>query len=383
MIRQEEFTCMRDDLMICGTVYIPEGKNLPAAVVSHGFMDTRRGTKKYAKMLAEEGYAAFCFDFCGGGVRSESDGKSTEMSVFTEVQDLKAVMEYALGRPYTDGKTVVLMGCSQGGYVSAITAAEMPEAVTKLILFYPALCIPDDARKGKMIMAKFDPANIPETVKCGPMKLGRIYPQSVLAIDPFAQIRPYQGEVLIVHGAQDRLVDPSYSARAKDAYGECCTYKVILNGTHGFAADADELAVFYVKEFLKGYREILTVDVWLTGRELKKDGWEADLRLPFVGTAQSLYFTGGILPGAADVQRRKGSKLLHACADYTMKGTDCAGKDCTVHVVNTHDGTAWKPVVTTDSEALSFVNGADCDVQLEHRKQGPVVHIFCPVPDGA
>ena len=57
------------------------------------------------------------------------------------------------------------MGCSQGGFVSALFAAAHPNVVvSRLILFYPALCIPEDARRGKMLMYAFDPSNIPEQI---------------------------------------------------------------------------------------------------------------------------------------------------------------------------------------------------------------------------
>lgn len=381
MIKRKEFTCQRGELKIRGTLYRAEGESRPIAIVSHGFMGTRRDTSGYAKKLAAEGYAAFCFDFCGGGMKSESDGDSTEMSVFTEVEDLKAVIAYAKSLPGVDPGRLVLMGCSQGGFVSALAAADLRDEVEKLILFYPALCIPDDARRGRMIMAKFDPQNIPETFRCGPMKLGRAYAQSVLEMDPFQAIRAYGGPVLIVHGQKDRLVNIDYSRRAAEAYGENATLKEILNGDHGFEKEDDKLAVFYASEFLKDREEILTVDVRLTESKLERNGLNATLTLPFVGTAKTKWFSGAILPDAADVQQLRGRKLLHACADYTLKGTDYLHRDCDVHVVNVNDGTGWKPTVEASSEGLSFLNGADCTACLENRKVGPVVHIYAKAPE--
>lgn len=214
-----EFTCMRDGLRLRGSMYRPvEGERLPIAVVSHEFMANRLFTIRYARLLASLGYAAFCFDFSGGCIVGGSQGKTTDMTVFTEREDLKAVIEYAKAQPYTDPERLLLMGCSQGGLVTALTAAELGEQVEGIILFYPALSIPDDARKGSMIRARFDPNAIPETMRCGPMKLGRAYAASVLDLDPFAVIPAYRGDVLIVHGNADDLVDISYSRRAYEAY---------------------------------------------------------------------------------------------------------------------------------------------------------------------
>lgn len=218
-IQQQSFHCQRDGLTIRGTVYRRKhGQSLPVVILSHEFMANRRFVARYAKMFAELGYAAFTFDFCGGCSVGSSDGSSTDMTVFTECEDLKAVLNYACRQEYTDEYRITLLGCSQGGLVSALVAAEMKSKVEMLILLYPALCIPDDARKGRMLMARFDPKDIPETFQCGPMKLGRAYAQTVMDLDPFDVLGEYTGNVLILHGDQDKLVPLSYSQRAKEMY---------------------------------------------------------------------------------------------------------------------------------------------------------------------
>ena len=218
MIHQE-FTCSRDSLRMRGSMFRPaEGERFPVAVVSHEFMANRLFTMRYARLLASLGYAAFCYDFSGGCIVGASQGRTTDMTVFTELEDLKAVIAYAKAQPYADPDRLLLMGCSQGGLVTALTAAEPETRAEAIILFYPALSIPDDARKGSMMSARFDPADIPETMRCGPMKLGRDYAASVLDLDPFSVIPAYRGDVLIVHGNADTLVDISYSRRAYDAY---------------------------------------------------------------------------------------------------------------------------------------------------------------------
>lgn len=242
------FSCYREALCIRGTQYRPEGDNLPIAVVSHGFMATQDTVKGYAKALARAGFAAFCFDFCGGSViHGKSDGQTTQMSVLTEVQDLEAVLSYARGLSFTDENRVLLLGCSQGGFVSALTAAKKENKINRLALFYPALCIPDDARKGKMMFAKFDPAAIPETFSCGPMKLGRCYVQDVIGLDPYEQIVAFDGDVLLVHGTKDAIVPVSYSEKAFASYENRSTgsvqYVCIKNGTHGFIGRHDKQAV--------------------------------------------------------------------------------------------------------------------------------------------
>ena len=146
----------------------------------------------------------------------------------------------------------LLAGCSQGGFVSALYAAANPERVSKLVLFYPALCIPDDARAGRMMFSKFDPNNLPEKFRCGPMKLGRCYPADVIGLEPWREISGYTGPVLILHGTKDKIVNIRYSERAAETYrqssDDVCLF-VIEKAKHGFSRKHDVLALAKLREF--------------------------------------------------------------------------------------------------------------------------------------
>lgn len=256
-ITKSKFSCQRDGMTIRGYEYRPQGENLPIAIVSHGFMANLKTVKHYAKFFAEMGYAAFCFDFCGGSVMmGKSDGKTTDMSVLTEVSDLCAVIEYAKGLEYTNSSNIILMGCSQGGFVSALTAAKLKNQIGRLVLFYPALCIPDDARSGKMMWAKFDPNSIPEIVKCGPMKLGHCYVEDVVTMNPFEEIKGYEGDVLIVHGTADKIVHLRYANQAVETYNSepyerSVKFHTIDGGKHMFSKRHDKIALEYLSEFAR------------------------------------------------------------------------------------------------------------------------------------
>lgn len=259
-ISKATFSCQRDGLTIRGYEFRPQGVKLPIAIVSHGFMANQSTVKHYAQFLADMGYAAFCFDFNGGSVlMGKSDGKTTDMSVLTEVNDLCAVIEYAKGLEYTDSTNILLMGCSQGGFVSALTAAKLKGQISKLVLFYPALCIPDDARNGKMMWARFDPQNIPEIVRCGPMKLGRCYIADVVNMNPYEAIKDYAGDVLIVHGTADQIVNLRYAEQAvetykSELYNRSVIYHAIDGGKHMFSKLHDRIALQYLREFANTQR---------------------------------------------------------------------------------------------------------------------------------
>lgn len=255
-IKKSHFECKREGLTLRGTEYRPEGEKFPVAIVCHGFMANKMTVKHYAQHLAEKGYVAYCFDFSGGCVMmGKSDGKTTDMSVLTEVQDLLAVINYVKSLPYADSTNILLMGCSQGGFVSALTAAKLGAEISKLVLFYPALCIPDDARSGKMMWAKFDPQNIPEIVNCGPMKLGRCYMADVINMNPFEEIKGYEGDVLIVHGTADKIVNLRYAEQAVEAYKSepykrSIAYHTIDGGRHMFSKRHDRIAIEYLDAFI-------------------------------------------------------------------------------------------------------------------------------------
>lgn len=257
-VAKSAFECKRDNLIIRGTEYRPEGEKLPIAIVSHGFMATGDMVSQYAELLANLGYVSFCFDFCGGSVANgKSEGKTTEMSVLTEVKDLEAVIQYTKTLPYVDKENIVLLGCSQGGFVSALAAAKLKEDIATLILIYPALCIPDDARSGHMMFAKFDPKNVPDIVQCGPMKLGSCYVLDVINMDPYEEIKGYDGNVLIIHGTEDKIVKLDYAKKAYHTYlnregkdAENAFFGVIDGGQHGFSRKHDEIAFCVIKDFL-------------------------------------------------------------------------------------------------------------------------------------
>ncbi len=145
--RTEELYAYSGENQIYGVIYVPENaeEKLPAVIFSHGFGGNYRVGAQYAEILAENGYAVYCFDFCGGSPGSRSDGSTLEMSIFTEKDDLDAVIETIRGLDYIDGDNIFLMGSSQGGAVSAIAAAERKEDIRGMILLYPAFVLADRA----------------------------------------------------------------------------------------------------------------------------------------------------------------------------------------------------------------------------------------------
>ena len=75
--RTEEIWCDNNGKQIYGIAYIPdtEEEHKPLVVFSHELGNSHTAGIPYAERLAEAGYAAYTFDFCGGTVGvNKSDG---------------------------------------------------------------------------------------------------------------------------------------------------------------------------------------------------------------------------------------------------------------------------------------------------------------------
>lgn len=380
-MRKTEFSCTREGLTIRGTEYRCEKEEgqqerWPIAVICHGFGGNQYDLVFYAEAFAKMGYAAYCFDFCGGCVSGKSDGSSLDMTIETEAKDLKAVLDYVKSLPYTEEEHVLLAGGSQGGYVAGIVAAQRPSEIERLLLFYPALCIPDDARAGRLGGADYDVHQVPEEIDTFGVRISRKFHEGVVDKDPLAQICGYGGPVLLIHGSEDMLVNVRYAEEAAKAYKNC--HLQILQGAgHGFSQQQREEVIVSVREFLRGHREILCIHVHITGSREKQAGEETVCYVYFEGECETEYFKGRILPGAVDEQHYRQGQQVSICASYELEGQDCKGDACRIGIVNqrAEDG-CFRPKVQTDSPELAFLNQSDLPAALEFYSGGLTVRIF-------
>ncbi|MCD7806561.1 MAG: alpha/beta fold hydrolase [Lachnospiraceae bacterium] len=403
-MKEKHFTCKRDQLLIRGMEFWPEGagtdQKYPAVILSHGFTGNYTDVISFCRKFAAWGYAAFCFSFCGGGREGQdpataSEGDSRDMTLETEVADLLAVVDYVKGSDHVLPEEIVLGGFSQGGIVSGLAAARRPEEIKKLIMVYPALCIPDHARQGRLGGARYDVDHVPEEFKCSATVLGRNFHQEASQMDPFLELAPFKGPVLILQGMEDPVVNYSYAIRAKENYepGQCALQLMERMG-HGQNEQQEESMFASMRQFLDGRKEILTLHVYITqtdetvvkesartGRAAKETGDETTKEivrknLYFTGYCDTEYFRGIILPGGCDCQEHVNGQCVSLRAEYTLYGLDRDGKPCHVHVINRQEGEDFRPVISTDSQALAWMNTADLTAVLEGGEGGVVVRIY-------
>ena len=141
------------------------------------------------------------------------------------------------------------MGTSQGGAVSAITAADHQEEIRGAILLYPAFCLVD------MTMERFDSAeDIPDTYFSLWMTVGRTYAENLLDYDIYEEISGYEKDVLILHGDADGIVPLSYSEKALEVYASA-QLEVFPGAGHGFYGEDAQKAIHLILNYLESHRE--------------------------------------------------------------------------------------------------------------------------------
>lgn len=246
----EELNCTRDDKTIRGTVFIPKAdkEEFATVIISHGLFSTRERMIPYAEIFASRGIVCYCFDFSGGHPSSASDGEITEMSVFTQQADLNAVIDMIKQQDYVDKENLFLLGRSQGGFVSAITASQRPDEFRGVILHAPAFIIPDAARERYNTIE-----DIPEYIPDFVMPLGRIYFESVFNYNVYEHIGGYTGDVLIIHGDVDESVPLRYSEKALQHY-RSAKLEVLPGMDHffsgGYFNESAELSYKFISEHI-------------------------------------------------------------------------------------------------------------------------------------
>ena len=248
LFRKEVIWCRNGDRSIYGVAFLPlvEGKH-PLVLFSHELGNNHRSGIPYAKRLAAMGYAVYTYDFCGGSVAgNRSDGKTTEMTVSTEVSDLETVLTVARTWELVDTERIILMGASQGGVVSTLAALEHSGEVRGLVLLYPAFSAVKHVRS---MFPSLDAVPAEFDMFGGYIHLGRAYAADLWDRDFYRLLPNYQKRVLLLHGDSDGTVPLSFSERTAAALPDCAFY-IIPGGEHGFAGTQLEEAMGYIAGYL-------------------------------------------------------------------------------------------------------------------------------------
>lgn len=222
------------------------GKRQPVAIISHGFNGTHHYGRNYFETLNNLGYQVYAYDFPCGSIHSRSDNNTMNMSALDEASDVKAIVKYFKQQPDVDPDRIVLIGESQGGFVTALALNEIPSEVSATILVYPALCIPDNwnERYPKI-------TDIPDTTRLWNVPMGRRFFLEVRDINVFKGMKKYKNPVLIVQGDKDPVVSMDDSKRAAKTYRNARLH-IIPGAGHGFKPDEMKQSLEQIRLFLEG-----------------------------------------------------------------------------------------------------------------------------------
>ncbi len=228
-----------------GAFYRPESsQKFPVVIFSHGYNGCETDFSVSAEYFAQNGIGAVCYTFCGGSTRDRSGFPTTKMTLFTEKEDLCAVLDAIREWDCTDTEHIFLFGASQGGMVSALAAEERAAHIEGLILLYPAFCIADDWN------SRFPrPEDIPDTQELWGMTMGRVFFETIRGFDIREQIGTFPKKVLIMHGAEDEVVPLSYSQWAASGYPDA-RLEIFQKEGHGFSEYGDRrmegMAMYFI-----------------------------------------------------------------------------------------------------------------------------------------
>jgi hypothetical protein len=230
---------------IYGVLYMPkiEGR-CPLVIFSHGYNGRNEDFTMNCEHLATKGIAAYSFDFCGGSVNSKSSLKTTEMTLFTEKEDLCAIIETLKNNAMIDNKNIFLFGGSQGGLVSTMVAEEMSADIRGMLLLFPAMCIADNWQER---FPNYE--DIPDTQELWGMTLGRVFFESIHDYDTWSNVGKFKKNVLIFIGDQDPIVSLGYGQKTLEAY-ENAKMEIFKGEGHGFTKDGNATVADMTYEFV-------------------------------------------------------------------------------------------------------------------------------------
>ena len=140
-----------------------------------------------------------------------------------------------------------LFGGSQGGFVTALAAEELMDKVKGMVLYFPALNIPDDWRNTYP-----EAGQIPGTNNFWGLTLGKEFFLSIHDFYTFDNIGTYPNNVLIIYGNKDNIVPYSAMLEAEKIYSKA-ELIILENEGHGFSTAGNKKAREMVLGFLKKY----------------------------------------------------------------------------------------------------------------------------------
>lgn len=223
-----------------GWLFLPEGSDLPAVVLMHGWGASASDLLPVARTLAAEGFCSLVIDArCHG--RSDSDDFAS-MPRFAE--DVEAAVAWLRHRPQVDPLRIALLGHSVGAGACLLAATRDPDIAG-------VVSVSSMAHPGRFMHAALVRRGLPRLVASGALR----YVERVVGhrYDDFAPVRSIadvRSPVLLVHGDADTTV-PVSDARQLQAASATRADLVVVPGAGHDDLDALQTVAPQVVAFLR------------------------------------------------------------------------------------------------------------------------------------
>ena len=225
-----------------------------AVIMAHGFKADKDEVgifTRTAEALCKNGFTVLRFDFAGSG---ESEGEFVEMTLSSEVEDLKSAIGFMKGRVY---RIIGLVGASFGGTVSILGVSKDIKA---LVLWNPktrkggfsSLGRSDKNWRGTLDVKGYFELYGQNTKRF--YRVGRPLISELDSIDVFYEAKKIKVPTLILHGRQDTHVPIEDSMELMKFLGKPKKLEIMKGAEHGFHdPDSERIAIRLTLEWFRKY----------------------------------------------------------------------------------------------------------------------------------
>lgn len=223
-----------------------EGKNKDKfMILVHGFTGDMRGPDnifgKLSEKLQENGISALRFSFRG---TPPSDGDFQDMTVESESEDLKKIIEYAKSQGF---ERIGVLGESMGG---TIVSAVHDPGLRVIVFWYPAFELIDTDLKKYLTEKSQKVLSEKGFVLDSGFKIGKKFIGEINKINLYDKIKDLKCPVLFLHGNNDVEVPYQQSEKAFELANEPKEIQIIDGADHCFRNEQEEV-IDKTLDFLK------------------------------------------------------------------------------------------------------------------------------------
>jgi len=229
-------------LTLRGMLHVPGDANgkLPIVCIYHGFTGNKMEPHfifiKLSRLLEKKGIASVRFDFGGSG---ESGGDFFDMTISKELEEAKAILNYAKALDFAATDRIGIVGLSLGGAVSGMLAGECRDDIKALCLWAPGgninmilEAMTDDKMQKLHKMGFIDVGEL--IPRWGGLALGIEFIEELFKLDVYKKAALYNKKVLLIHGDKDEVVPLSFSEKYLKIYGKNGRLHIIQEADHTF-----------------------------------------------------------------------------------------------------------------------------------------------------